>query len=92
MKNAHALNAKFETAADTIAAIATAPGAAGIAIVRVSGPKAIEIARKIFICEPLPALEAKRLFRVGYVKTTDALLDQVILLVMRGPHSYTAVS
>ena len=33
---------------DTIAAVATAPGEAGIGIVRLSGPKALDIANKIF--------------------------------------------
>ncbi len=76
--------------ADTIAAIATAPGAAGIAIVRISGPAAPAIARKIFTCGgPPPDFQARRLFRHGFIRSPEALLDEVLLLMMRAPHSYT---
>ena len=34
---------------ETIAAIATPPGQGGIGIVRISGPKALDIAREIFV-------------------------------------------
>lgn len=75
---------------DTIAAIATAPGPAGIAIVRVSGPAAAGIARKIFTCPGKPPdFQARRLFRHGFVRTAETVLDEVLLLLMRAPHSYT---
>ncbi len=41
-------------AADTIAAIATAPGQSGVGIVRVSGPQAAAIARQMLGFEPKP--------------------------------------
>ena len=37
---------------DTIAAIATAPGQAGVGIVRISGPKALAIAKKMLVRKP----------------------------------------
>lgn len=68
---------------DTIAAIATPPGDGGIAIIRISGPKAIEIASKIFSgkVESYPTHTA----HMGTIKD----IDQVLLLVMLGKRSYT---
>ena len=56
---------------DTIAAIATAQGAAGIGIVRVSGDKAIETAQKIFKAkEPLAKIQ-------GYTAILGKIVDKV---------------
>ena len=77
---------------DTIAAIATAPGAAGIAIVRVSGPRSLEIADRIVRCSgPPPSRRAAGHFLYGHVRPPDAALDldEVIVLIYRAPHSYT---
>lgn len=71
--------------ADTIAAIATAPGAGGVGIVRVSGPRAFAIARAIAGVEPTPR-------RVAYARLHDGdgeLIDDGVLLAFRAPHSYT---
>jgi tRNA modification GTPase len=75
---------------DTICAIATPAGVGGIGIVRVSGPRAFEISSRLF---PFPQpLEKKRHLLLG--KFTDPrdgeFLDEGLLLVMPGPHSYTA--
>ena len=77
---------------DTIAAISTSTGNSGIGIIRVSGDEAIEIVNKIFKSNK----EGKRLINVkshtdnfGYIVDGDKVLDQVLVLVMKNPHSYT---
>jgi tRNA modification GTPase len=80
---------------DTIAAIATAPGVAGISIVRVSGPRSLEIADAIFKGpSPSPSQRGGHAFVHGYVRnparsSEEAEVDEVVLLVYRSPHSYT---
>ena len=77
-------------AQDTIAAIATAPGEAGIAIVRVSGPRAFAIADELFAGpRPPPSQRAGGTFVHGCVREGAAVVDEVLLLIMRAPHSYT---
>ena len=69
----------------TIAAIATAPGRGGIAVVRVSGPEAFEIARTLSGRSPAPG-------RIAYAALHDSagrLLDAAVVLAFRSPHSYT---
>jgi tRNA modification GTPase len=76
---------------DTIAAIATAPGEGGVAIIRVSGPRCFEIADAVFACAaPPPSLRAGGTFVHGHVREADgASIDEALLLIMRAPHSYT---
>jgi len=79
---------------DTIAAIATAPGEAGIAIVRISGSNAIPIADTLFRGSGVPPSERPAgTFLHGHVATPNGrsrqAVDEVILLVYRAPHSYT---
>ena len=76
----------------TIAAIATAPGAGGIAVVRLSGPESYAVAAQVFH----PANPAKKVEEAkGYtalfgtfVEGTDAF-DEGVALFFRAPHSYT---
>ena len=77
---------------DTIAAIATAIGSSGIGIVRISGSEAIQVADRVFEGKK----SEKHLYDVkshtihyGVVKENGVVLDEVLALVMRGPHSYT---
>lgn len=76
---------------DTIAAIATAPGDAGIAVTRVSGPKALAIADEIFSTRGAkPSARAAGTFVHGRVVDRQGQpLDVALLLIMRAPHSYT---
>ncbi|MCX5747739.1 MAG: tRNA uridine-5-carboxymethylaminomethyl(34) synthesis GTPase MnmE [Proteobacteria bacterium] len=70
---------------DTIAAIATAAGIGGVGIVRVSGPRAIEIVAAI-----TGVVGLDRRVRVATATRTDGgVLDQVIAFAMRGPRSFT---
>ena len=76
---------------DTIAALSTAPGQAGIGIVRISGPQAIEIAGRIFRSRhPSPEWPSHRLILGSLIDPlTRAALDEVLLTVMKAPRSYT---
>jgi len=77
---------------DTIAAIATPEGEGGIGIVRVSGPDAERIANKIFHRSRSKngKLRSHTLY-YGTVRApqSDVELDNVLLAIMRQPHSYT---
>ena len=78
---------------DTIAAIATAMSSSGIGIVRISGPEAFSIAEKIFRpkkTEKKIAKEPAYTMHYGTVWDGEVMLDEALLLLMRGPHSYTA--
>ena len=73
---------------DTISAIATAAGAAGVGIIRLSGDDAINIADKIFDRPLTQAEHGKIIF--GHVKNfSGVLVDEAVALVMRAPKSYT---
>ncbi len=76
---------------DTIAAIATAPGLGGIGIIRISGPDAEPILRKIFrptggVCPD--RVESHRLM-YGTVRDGEKILDECMAVLMRAPRSYT---
>ncbi len=80
---------------DTIAAIATARGEAGIGIVRISGEQALPIANAIFRAAagtPVADL-ATHTLTYGHVTETDGtahgVIDEVLLAVMRAPRTYT---
>lgn len=72
---------------DTIAAIATPPGEGGIAVVRVSGPKAVEISDRIF--SGSIASYASHTVHLGVVQYEGVGIDQALVLVMRAPRSFT---
>ena len=77
---------------DTIAAISTSTGNSGIGIIRISGDESIEIADRIFKSNK----KDKKLVNVkshtinyGHIVDGENTLDQVLVSVMKGPHSYT---
>ena len=71
--------------ADTIAAIATAPGQGGIGIVRVSGPAALKIAMRVSGIEPRP----RRVEVCAFRDADGRLIDKGVMLYFRQPASYT---
>lgn len=78
---------------DTIAAIATAMSNSGIGIVRISGSEAFTIIDKIY----RPKKGNKKLSRAlthtihyGLIQDGDEVIDEVMVLLMRGPRSFTA--
>lgn len=71
----------------TIAAIATARGEAGIAVIRVSGREAWDIAWEIFSKKNIVFKPGQ--FYHGWIVDDGDIIDEVLLLMFRGPHSYT---
>ncbi len=78
---------------DTIAAIGTAMSHSGIGIVRISGEEAVAVADRIF------QFKKKRIslaqvdtytIHYGYIVEEGQVIDEVLVSVMKGPHSYTA--
>lgn len=70
---------------DTIAAIATAPGQAGVGMVRVSGPKSAAIAEQMLGYTPKP-----RYAHYGpFMDINGGLIDEGIALFFPNPHSFT---
>ena len=77
---------------DTIAAIATAPGRGGVAIVRVSGPEAFAIAERL--TGRVPAVDQAVLSRFSSYSSDSSfarksIIDTGLLLAFKSPHSYT---
>ena len=70
---------------DTIAAIATAMSNSGIGIVRISGEESIDIAKKIYKGKELK----DHAIHYGYIVDGEETIDEVLLMVMKGPHSFT---
>ena len=75
----------------TIAAIATAAGEGGVSIVRISGPESLKIADTVFACSgDIPSARPSQVIIHGHVTDADGrVIDDVLLLVMRAPRSYT---
>lgn len=78
---------------DTIVAIATAPGEAGIGIVRLSGKEAINIVDKIFKGKRINSIKdgEERKLHYGniYDPKDDSKIDEVLVVYMKGPYTYT---
>ncbi len=78
---------------DTIAAAATAMSSSGIGIIRISGEEAFSIMKKIFRPyrkEKDMSAQPSYTVHYGTVEEGEEVLDEVLVLLMRGPHSYTA--
>ena len=70
---------------DTIAAIATALSNSGIGIVRISGAESLDIVQKIYKGKPLKT----HAIHYGYIVDGEETIDEVLVMVMKGPHSFT---
>lgn len=78
---------------DTICAIATAQGEGGIAIIRVSGNKALEIVSNIFKPRNKFDIKTMKTYTMKYGNIVDKnndVIDEVIISYMKGPRSFTA--
>ena len=71
---------------DLITAIATAPGQAGIAVVRISGEGALDVLKKIF--DHIGGYESHKLY-YGKVMNGFGVIDYAMAAFMRAPQSYT---
>lgn len=76
---------------ETIAAIATAMSNSGIGIVRISGSEAFEIIDKIYYSKSGKTLSGQpsHTIHYGYIADEGQMIDEVLVMLMRGPHSYT---
>lgn len=73
----------------TIAAISTNNiGIGAINIIRVSGPEAINIVNKIFSNKKFLTAESHTI-HYGYIKDNDRIVDEVLVMLMRAPRTYT---
>ena len=78
---------------DTIAAIATAMGNSGIGIVRISGDEAIEVADRVFKLKggkDKLANQKSHTIHYGFVCDGDEVIDEVLVMLMKGPRTFTA--
>ena len=84
----------YENINTTITAIATSLTPAGIGIIRISGDEAFQIASKIFVDKNKNEININESHKIKYGfifdKNKNEFIDEVILLPMKAPHSYTA--
>ena len=72
---------------DTICAISTSMGIGAISIVRVTGPETISIVDSIFDHDLKNA--SSHTIHYGHIKFQNELIDEVLVMLMRGPKTYT---
>lgn len=75
----------------TIAAVATAMSDSGIGIVRISGAQAFEIADRVYKGKKGKPLSSQpsHTIHYGYIVEETERIDEVLVMVMRGPHTFT---
>ncbi|MBC1478303.1 tRNA uridine-5-carboxymethylaminomethyl(34) synthesis GTPase MnmE [Listeria welshimeri] len=74
---------------DTIAAISTPPGEGAIAIIRLSGPEAIQIADRIFYAKKNLSEAESHTIHYGHIKEDGEVIEEVMVTVMRAPRTFT---
>lgn len=81
----------YKSEKDTIAAISTAVSDSGIGIVRISGEEAIEIADKVYLGKNNKRLISQRTHTIhyGYIVDNGTIIDEVLVMIMKGPKSFT---
>ena len=88
--NIKSLNGSAEQS--TIAAISTAVSEAGIGIVRISGPEAFSVASRIYRSKnnnkDLHQVKSHTI-HYGYIYDQEEMVDEVLVMAMRAPHTYT---
>jgi tRNA modification GTPase len=79
---------------NTIAALATAMSNSGIGIVRISGEESFQIIDRIFKAkgsgDKKLSLEPSHTIHYGHIFDGDEMVDEVLVMIMRGPKSFTA--
>ncbi len=79
---------------NTIAAIATAMSSSGIGLVRISGEESFQIIDKIFKAKGSGnkklSTEPSHTIHYGHIYDGDEMVDEVLVMIMRGPKSFTA--
>jgi tRNA modification GTPase len=78
---------------DTIAAIATPIGEGGLAVIRISGTKALAVADQCFLPQGRPAIQpsnaSTHTIHFGHIMRRGRTVDEVLLAVMRAPRTFT---
>lgn len=74
---------------DTITAIATPRGTGGVAVIRISGPEALQIADSVFTSKIPPSKAQPRFMQYGKIHASGEVLDMGICVSFRAPHSFT---
>ena len=74
---------------DTICAVSTPQGRGGIAVIRVSGPQALDIVQRCWQGKPLADMATHTVHLGNVVDHAGELLDQAVLTVFRAPNSFT---
>ena len=78
---------------ETICAIITPPGTGGVSVIRLSGKDAISIASRVFRKKSGKSLRDAKTNSIQYGhildSSTGAVLDEVLVGIMKAPHSYT---
>ena len=79
---------------DTIAAVSTAMSPAGIGIVRISGAEAFDIADQIYDSgtkkKKKLSEQPSHTIHYGFIVDGEEVIDEVLVMLLRGPRSYTA--
>jgi tRNA modification GTPase len=73
---------------DTIVALATPHGIGAIGVIRISGTKTIDIVNQLFPSKNLHN-QASHTIHVGFLKTENTILDEVVISLYKNPRSYT---
>ena len=76
---------------DTIAAVATAMSSSGIGIIRISGDQAIAVTDRVFRAKNGKMLKEchSHTIHYGYLTDGEEILDEVLVMLMKAPNSYT---
>ena len=76
---------------DTIAAVATAMAPSGIGIVRISGQDAFAVADSVYRGKKEKKLKEQKANTIhyGWIEENGQMLDEVLVMLMKAPHSYT---
>jgi tRNA modification GTPase len=74
---------------DTICAVSTPPGRGGIAVIRVSGPQALDIVQRRWQGKPLADMATHTVHLGQLTDAAGEMLDQAVLTVYRAPNSFT---
>lgn len=72
---------------DTICAISTSMGIGAISIVRVTGPETVDIVDSIFDHDLKNA--SSHTIHYGHIKYNEEVIDEVLVMLMKGPKTYT---
>ena len=77
---------------DTIAAIATAMSPSGIGIIRISGPESMDVINRIYKSKngkkKIKEVSSHTI-HYGFIMDGETVIDEVLVMIMKGPHTYT---